>query len=115
MSDSITPLDRRWDRENESTVIVTAVHDSTADSFMTGTYNWRKEELSVADFDKNQEYPPDDTVVSAVYLESLQEAGESADVTLDRISELVEAGEVDEYAFPVSRLAEPSSVDKIDA
>lgn len=112
----IEPLDRRWDHENESIVVITEVHDATAESFMTGKYNWRKEEMSIADFEKNEAYPRDDSVVSAVYLDAVREADVADDaITLDRIRELIEADEIGEYGFPISRLADPATVDDIEA
>lgn len=70
------------DRETDDSLVVTAVTDTPAD-------DWTIEatDETVADYDTNDGYPPDDLVVLATYL-----------------SDAVSATEPREYAFPLSRL-----------
>lgn len=84
------------DRNNGDKVIVTNVTTDRADEHVV-THDYNKDSVTVDDFDGNDPYPSDDTVVEAVYLDDKQEYDDPK-----------------EYSFPISRLEDPDDYDGDD-
>lgn len=92
--------EERVDREatSDGRVLVLDVHtDDRADT-------WVVEELGETVAAVNPEYPDDDPVVAAVYVDALEDA-EIADRSPDEVEHAANLGEVGVYHFPASRLA----------
>ena len=100
--------DHRIDKERESAVLVLEACDTTANQYKTGQYSWDKSELTVSDYEANEDYPETDSVVMGVYLESLSDfVDDMEDVAPEEAESIIdEQRAVQQYAFPVSRLKE---------
>lgn len=99
--------DERTDREASSgdRVLVLDVHtDAHADT-------WLVDAIDDTVAAVNPEYPDDDPVVEAVYVDALEDVG-IADRSPDEVEHAAELGESGVYHFPASRLA---AVDEVKA
>ena len=90
----------RYDKENESRVLIVEKLDVAANEHAV-SYDWDMSPVYVSDYESNEEYPEDDTVLLAVYEGSLPE-----EYTMDSIPESVleDLNEGVMYPFPESRL-----------
>ena len=88
-------------------VIVTGVDGRTADE-ITVTYDFNKNEVTVADKNEEHGYPRDAPVVEALYVETLDRRLEEwRDLSLEELQSTAEEAKISFYGFPVSRVTTP--------
>ena len=92
---------------DEKRVIVTGFDGKTADEVVV-TYDFNKNEVTVADKNEEHGYPRDDPVVEALYVETLDRQLEGwRELSLEGLREAAEDAKITFYDFPVSRVANP--------
>ena len=84
------------DSEEDDELLVVDTHDTEAAEYAIDGLD-----ATVADL--NRGYPPEDRVVEAVYLEEVRATVQACRTAAD-LREAVEAGAINSYAFPASRL-----------
>lgn len=85
------------DKVTGKTVRVIEQTGKKAKNYMTGQYDWEKNEMSVADFDTNSDFSEDSNVVICVFEDSIDNNSQKKEYPFpeDRLEKVEEAEESD--------------------
>lgn len=96
-----TPVEDTDSDDPEPYLYVVGISDKTAEECVVD-YTWDMEEISLYEYDDtNKQYPPDSTVIEAVYINKIEA---SDTVSLEDGLEAIREGPFKIWAFPEPRL-----------